>query len=352
MVARGGAFLQQLIDIKRRLVEQHPDNELLRDYDPTRAMPGRELFALFSLVQLQKDGLAEATPPRDTSGSLVWFPTRALAREMRLPHREPDKALPHHDPESQKATGMKEWPTLIAPRSRSACSRRNVIAMSPPSDSKAPCEEPECEFPWDVQCAGSCGGHFCLPHTLARDTCGRGPYCSVCVVQLRHGCAPVRPPPWPMPPPAPTPAPPEHREKNDEMDIEKDKEKKDEKSNIDNDEDYTETDSIVKKDKFGELTSASTEADSDSQDERKNIHRDEIPSGDEQISQPEKSQPHCEPVRNPTTPRSRKQECHWDAGMAHVHSPTLEERVQPQERDPHEPAQCASTVPHVQLVSG
>ena len=136
----GGAFLQQLIDIKRRLVEQHPDNELLRDYDPTRAMPGRELFALFSLVHLQKDGLAEATPPRDTSGSLVWFPTRALAREMRLPHREPDKALPHHDPESQKATGMKEWPTLIAPRSRSACSRRNMIAMSPPSDSKAPCE--------------------------------------------------------------------------------------------------------------------------------------------------------------------------------------------------------------------
>ena len=81
------------------------------------------------------------------------------------------------------------------------------------------------------------------------------------------------------------------------MDIEKDKEKKDEKSNSDNDEDYTETDTIVKKEKFGELTSASTEADSDSQDERKNIHRDEIPSGDEQISQPEKSLPHCEPVK-------------------------------------------------------
>lgn len=46
-----GAFLQQLIDIKRRLVEQHPNDVLLRDYDPTRAMPGRELLALFALVQ-------------------------------------------------------------------------------------------------------------------------------------------------------------------------------------------------------------------------------------------------------------------------------------------------------------
>ena len=81
----GWAFLQQLIDIKRRLVEQHPDNELLRDYDPTRAMPGRELVMLFQLVQLLKDGLAEATPPRGTSDSLVWRATRRGGRRAVRP---------------------------------------------------------------------------------------------------------------------------------------------------------------------------------------------------------------------------------------------------------------------------
>ena len=73
-----------MIDIKRRLVEQHPDNKLLRDYDPTRFMPGRELVVLLTLVQLQKDGLAEATPPRDTSGSLVWVPTLVAEERGRL----------------------------------------------------------------------------------------------------------------------------------------------------------------------------------------------------------------------------------------------------------------------------
>ena len=71
-----GAFLQQLIDIKSHLVEQHPDNVLLLDYDPTRAMPRRELVMLFQMVQLQKDGLAKATPPRDTSDDLVWSATQ------------------------------------------------------------------------------------------------------------------------------------------------------------------------------------------------------------------------------------------------------------------------------------
>ena len=64
------------MDSKRRLVEQHPNNVLLRDYDPTRAMPGRELIALFASAQLEKGGLAEARPPRDTGDSLVWCPAQ------------------------------------------------------------------------------------------------------------------------------------------------------------------------------------------------------------------------------------------------------------------------------------
>ena len=75
-----GASLHQLIDIKSHMVERHPDNVLQLDHDPTRAVPGRELVMLFQLVQLQKDGLAEALPPRGTSDSLVWRATKAMQR--------------------------------------------------------------------------------------------------------------------------------------------------------------------------------------------------------------------------------------------------------------------------------